>query len=99
MNSTESISAIRDLAKAYLDSRLNGTELVRGVDDLVAGDYIHLFDSEVAQLIDRFQSELGLYVRDEQTRREAPGVYYCDDELKPKVETFLREVLELTERE
>jgi len=94
MASRTSIDEVTDLAKSYLDGRLSGRELVRGVDDLVSQGYAQLFDSATNTLIDEFQDQLALYVPDEETKREAPGVYFCEDQLITKVQQFLNKLSE-----
>jgi hypothetical protein len=89
---TGDLSSLVELVKSYLHSQVSGNELVRYVDDLVGDNVVLKFPDKVRALVNSFQNELAHYVTDEQTRLEAPEVYFRDDELKKKAESFLREL-------
>lgn len=86
------VSLLIDIADAYLSKRLSGTELVRRIDDLVSNDIFATLPEEIADLLDEFQDEISLYVRDAETKKEASSVYFCDDELMDKVTEFKQHV-------
>ncbi len=95
MSNNPHIIAVVQAAEAYLAGRLEGQHLVRCVDDFVANGHLNDCDPVLRSLIDEFQDELSLYVRDEITKREAPGVYYTDDMLKVQVSRFLEKLAAL----
>lgn len=92
MSTNSQIITVLEAAQAYVDGHLEGHHLVRCVDDFVAHGHLYDCDHITRTLIDKFQDDLGLYVRDENTKREAPEVYYTDDTLKAKVIRFLEEL-------
>lgn len=94
MSTNPQIIAVLQAAEAYLAGRLEGHYLVRCVDDFVAHGHLNDCDPVVRTLIDEFQHELSLYVRDEITKREAPEVYYTDHTLREKVKRFLESLAE-----
>ena len=79
-------------ARRYLEGQMSGRDLVRIVDDFVAANRAHDLDTSSRSAIDSFQDQIALYVPDEQSRSEAPTMYFCDDELKRLAEHFLREL-------
>jgi hypothetical protein len=89
MSTNPQIIAVLQAAQAYVAGHLEGHHIVRCIDDFVAQGHLDVCDPVTRTLIDEFQDELSLYVRDENTKREAPEVYYTDDALKAKVVRFL----------
>lgn len=82
------ISQILGPVRQYLDGELRAEELVRIVDDLVANDFLHGLELRLVALIERLHVALSLYVCDEQTRKQEPGVYLGDVELRQKAIEF-----------
>lgn len=83
------IILIRGLVEQYLANQLLATELVRIVDDLAAQDRLHGLDLRCAELVGSLHEALALYVPDERTRREEPGIYIGEEELRQKAAEFL----------
>ena len=73
-----------DLIDKYLAGTLPAFELVRAIDNLVADDYLAELDPPFRKLVSEFQDELALLVSGKEACKEAPGVYFCEDELPPK---------------
>ena len=89
-------SHILELIGAYLQSHITGSDLVRRIDDLIGDGAVQNLPKDVRKLLSSFQDDLAHYVRDEQTRREAPEVYFTDGELREKAKHFLDELKRLT---
>ena len=86
------VSKALSLANDYLSGALPAITLVREIDDLIAGDYLAELDSPFEGYVSEFQDQLSLFVGDTETRKEAPGIYFCEDELPKKAQKFCDEV-------
>ena len=90
MNSNNTmIGLVRLPVQQYLGNRIPAAELVRIVDDLVAQDRLDGLSTCYAELVARLHEALALYVADEPTRRQEPGIYIGDEELRRKAMEFL----------
>ena len=74
--------------RQYLEGGIRAEELVRIVDDLVANDSLHGPDAQIAALVEQLHEALALYVRDEPTRKQEPGIYIGDDQLRQQAIEF-----------
>jgi len=92
MNEQECIDALIGSSQKFLKCSMTGTEFVRVVNDLVSRDAVAECADAVVELVDDFQDEIALYVRDKETMKDAPGVYIGEDELRKKTERFLKEL-------
>lgn len=88
MKRDKRIAQISDPVRQYLRMGLRAEDLVRIVDDLVANDFLHGLDSGVVALIDSLHEFLALYIRDEPTRKQEPGIYVGDLELRRRAAEF-----------
>jgi hypothetical protein len=82
------IPEISEPVRQYLAGTLRAELLVNIIDDLVAKDFLHGLDPQVIALIERFHEALALYIRDEPTRKQEPGIYIGDDDLQRQAIDF-----------
>jgi hypothetical protein len=87
-SSTKLIPEISVPVRHYLAGAIRAEELVRIVDDLVADDFLHGLDAQVVALIAQLHEALALYIRDEPTRNQEPGIYLGDDQLRQEAIAF-----------
>ena len=74
--------------RRYLEGVLRAGDLVRTVDDLVTNDFLDGQDAQILSTIERLHEALALYVRDEPTRMQEPGIYIGDDQLRERAIEF-----------
>jgi hypothetical protein len=84
--------------RRYLEGELRAEELIRVVDEFVANDFLHGLDARFVALVERLHESLALYVRDEPTRKQEPGIYIGDVELRQRSTEFLDAVRLLEDR-
>jgi len=83
-----SIPEVSMAVRQYLEGKLPAEQLVRTVDDLVANDFLCGLDAQIVALVEGFHEALALYVRDEPTRAQEPGIYIGDEQLRQKAIEF-----------
>jgi len=76
------IPEISGPVRQYLEGAIRAEQLVHVIDDLVANDFLYGLDAEVVALVERLHEALALYVRDEATRKQEPGIYIGDEQLR-----------------
>lgn len=91
-NQQPTIQLVQEPVEQYLANQLSATELVRIVDDLVAHDRLHGLTARLAEAVAKLHEVLALYVPDEPTREEEPGIYIGEDELRQQAATFIASV-------
>lgn len=82
------IPEISTPVRGYLNGTLRAEELIRIVDDLVAADFLRGRDDRLVALVERLHESLALFVRDEPTRSQEPGVYIGEGELRERAVEF-----------
>lgn len=88
-NFQDKILLVQEPVLRYLAGRISALELVRIIDDLVAEDRLDGLAPSHAQAISKLHESLALYVPDEPTRLQEPGIYIGDEELKSQTAAFL----------
>lgn len=91
MNESENInlSMIAGSVRDCIDGVIHVNDLVCIFDDFVSRNGTKGFSAEISDLIDQFHLSLALFVPDEQTRKEEPGVYLDKNEILQKSVEFL----------
>lgn len=92
MNEKECLDTLIVSSQDFLKESISDTEFIGLVDRLISEDIVENLSGHVAKLVNEFQDEIALYVRDEKTKKEAPGVYFGKEELKIKTEGFLKDL-------
>jgi hypothetical protein len=90
------IEPVKHLVNQFLMHQLAAVDLVRIIDELVATDRLAGLKTHAKELVEELHEAIALYVPDEATRREEPGIYIGEDELRLKAAKFIN-VLETSD--
>jgi hypothetical protein len=84
------IAKVTNMMNRYLRRELTGSALISEYDKMISNDEVpwDVQDHRITA-IDDFQTELGFFVEDPNKRAEN-SAYYGENELRKKVEAFLR---------
>ena len=83
------IDLVKNPVKEFLGHQISAAALVQLIDDLVAEDRLLELDEHTDRLVADLHESLALYVSDETTMREEPGIYLNEDALRLKAEKFI----------
>ncbi|MBX9654078.1 hypothetical protein K2Y11_10720 [bacterium] len=83
------IQLVKQPVQKFLEHQLTAIDLVRVVDELVGNDRLVGLDSLSEDLVQELHEALALYVPDDATRREEPGIYIGEDDLRMKAAQFI----------